>query len=165
MSRKTLRIVILCAVLGLMAAITPTSSLEAAPNKRIKTVSKVGVALQRQGGFVAIAAGGGSPGSDTVLDDGLVKVQVKVSSKKFSTVDQLSITYSCAHSSGDDAKSVSKSRWIAPEGGVKLPKTIGLTLPKDRDSSLCYVSAGLSAPWNGERAGKVTLALKTVKKK
>lgn len=164
MSRKTLRIVILCAVLGLLAAVTPTSSAVAA-NTRVKTVSKVGVAIQRQGGFVAIAAGGGSIGSDTVLDDDLVKVQVKVSSKKFDTVDQLSITYYCAHASGDPDLAKSNSKWIAPEGGIALPKTISLTLPKDRDSSLCYISAGLSAPWNGERNGKVTLALKTVKKK
>ncbi len=164
MSRHTLRMAVLCAVLGLLAALVPTAAVEAA-NPRIKTVSKVAVTVQRQGGFVAVAAGGGSLGSDTVLDDGLVKVQVKVSSKKFSQVDQLSITYSCAHPSGDADRAVTKAKWFAPEGGVKLPKTIGLTLPKDRASSLCYVSAGLSAPWNGERAGKVTLALKTVKKK
>ena len=164
MSRHTLRIVILSAVLGLLAAVVPTSSVEAA-NDRVKTVSKVAVTIQRQGGFVAIAAGGGSIGSDTVLDDGLVKVNVKVSSKKFDRVDQLSITYSCAHPSGDPDKTIYKSKYLSPEGGISLPKSIGLNLPNDRDSSLCYVSAGLSAPWNGERAGKVTLALKTVKKK
>ncbi len=164
MSRHKLRIVVICAVFGMLAALVPTSSVEAA-NDRIKTVSKVNVAVQRQGGFVAVAAGGGIVGTDTAIDDGLVKARLKVSSKKFSTVDQISITYFCASPDGDPDKAVSKSKYSAPEGGVQLPKTININLPNDRDTSLCYISAGMSAPWTGERDGKVTLALKTVKKK
>ncbi len=165
MSRNSIRIIIAFAVASLMAALVPTASVEAAANKRITTVSKVAVATQRQGGFIAVAAGGGSLGSDTALDPGLVKVQLKVSSKKFTTVDQISITYYCAHPSGDADLAVTKSKWIAPEGGVKLPAKVALKLPTDRSSELCYVSAGLSAPWTGERTGKVTLALKTLRAK